>query len=157
MQFSTVLLAALTSALASAAPTTSLPKRSCAVQYPNALGFPININLAKNAAVDITADLGFTIPNGVVGPCSLVVQFPANYPISASGDSQVNFKAIDGPAPGALVGTYTFQKSADAVFATINSFACRPNFDFELELAGAEGAVSFSEIEGAGLYMTYNC
>lgn len=162
MQFSTVLVAALTSALASAVPTAKISSSSCAVQYPTAVDFkavdfPISLSLAKNAAVDITADLSFEIPPAAVGPCSLVVELPANYPILTSGDSQVNVKAVNGPAPGALVGTYTFVQSPDAIFVTIDSFACRPTFEFVLEIAGAEGALSLTEIEGAGIFMTYDC
>jgi len=40
----------------------------------------------------------------------------------------------------------------------INSFACRPNMQYRLVLAGeGAGGVSFAEGNGAGVALTYGC
>ncbi|KAH8893330.1 hypothetical protein GQ53DRAFT_763651 [Thozetella sp. PMI_491] len=162
MQFVTIALAALASGLVSAAPAgdaSVMPKRSCTTVPPTSPAIPFDFNLAENPAIARTETLTFTIPSNAVGPCSLVVQFPANYPIQVSGGSQqANVFAVDGPAPGSLVGTYNFAQSASAQFATINSFACRPSMSYLVELAATQGgSVDFSETSTAGLFMTFNC
>ncbi|KAK3685405.1 hypothetical protein B0T22DRAFT_442582 [Podospora appendiculata] len=155
MHVSTLVLAALTSALAAAAPAAQHTKRACTVTFPTNTA---TIHLAKNPAVNIPQDLAFTVPNGAGGPCSLVATFPAGYPIASSGQTQVNVFDVDGPAAGAIVGTVTFASSAAGpTFVTINSFACRPSMRYRLELAGTQGAVDFAEGAGAGVAVTYNC
>lgn len=71
-------------------------------------------------------------------------------PSSVSGGAQINVVALDGPAQGALVGTTTF---AAGVEATINSFACRRQACYSLQVAtdgGQQGSVAFVEEEGVG-------
>ncbi|KAK0706319.1 hypothetical protein B0T26DRAFT_627747, partial [Lasiosphaeria miniovina] len=76
-------------------------------------------------------EIGFTIPSDAVGPCSLMLNLPAGV-AQVSGSVQVNVVALDGPSAGSLVGTTTF---ADGAVATINSFACRPQMCYSLEIA----------------------
>ena len=73
-----------------------------------------------------------------------------------TGSAQVNVYALDGPAAGALVGTTIF---APGTQATINSFACREQMCYGLEVASAAdgSAVEFVESQGVGLSMTYDC
>ena len=151
MYFTTVLVAALSATLAVAAPS----KRSCTTSFPVGT---TQVHLAKNPAINIVTDLTFNIPAGAIGPCSLVTTFPAGYPISSSGQTQVNVIAKDGPSAGSIVGTTTFTSQPNSpTFVTINSFACRPTMSYTLTLAGTEGAVDFAEGNGAGVAMTYNC
>jgi hypothetical protein len=160
MQVTTLLLGALTAAASvSAGPITA---RSCQVQYPNSLGFPINFNISKtiNPPTERPNAIAFTLPPNAPGPCSLVARFPAGYPIQQAGASAINVFAQDGPAPGALVGTITFSSDPNVeTVRTINSFACRTTMGFELEIASDEqdGFVAFSEVLGAGLMMEYGC
>lgn len=63
--------------------------------------------------------------------------------------------AVDGPAAGSLVGTVTF---AAGERRTINSFACRGEMTFRLEMAGpGAGSVQFAQGGGAGVVLTYGC
>ncbi|KAK0627151.1 hypothetical protein B0T14DRAFT_407375, partial [Immersiella caudata] len=99
------------------------------------------------------------IPPGSSGPCTLIATFPANFPISSSGNAQVNVIDVNGPVAGAIVGTVTFSSETWGPKKTfINSFGCRPNMQFELELAteGA-GSVSFANGNGAGVAITAGC
>ncbi|KAK0720801.1 hypothetical protein B0H67DRAFT_452798, partial [Lasiosphaeris hirsuta] len=101
----------------------------------------------------------FTPPANAVGACSLIATFPANYPITNQGNAQVNiYDGGAGPAPGTLVGTITFSSEPwGPKLNTINSFACRPQMDFRLEMAGDSGSTSFAEGNGAGIALTYDC
>lgn len=139
------LLIGLTSAFAMPA------KRSCAVQYPRLRSdpskpLPYSISLRPGAN---PLGIGFTIPDSAAGPCSLMLSLPA----SVQGVARVNVVALDGPAPGALVGTTTFTAGGQA---TINSFACRPQMCYSLQVTGDQ-AVGFQEGGGWGVVMTYDC
>ncbi|KAI6082578.1 hypothetical protein F4821DRAFT_246799 [Hypoxylon rubiginosum] len=143
MQFAT----AAATLLALAAP--SLVSAACLEQPPSALGFPINYDITSSRSDAVS----FQIPPNSVGPCQLVAKFPAGYPIVSTGDDLVNVTALDGPAPGALVGALRFRAGTTTV---INSFACRDVMAYELAIANpTEGwsEVKFSEIQGAGLFM----
>ncbi|KAK3387334.1 hypothetical protein B0H63DRAFT_469827 [Podospora didyma] len=75
--------------------------------------------------------------------------------VSGSGSQQINVVALDGPAPGALVGTAIFASGSSA---TINSFACRSQMCYSLQIAdGKTGSVAFTETQGVGVTMTYDC
>ncbi len=159
MQFSALLAAFLTGAVVSAAPTANTAndnaKRSCAVAYPAGVS---QVHLALNPAFNAQQPLTFNIPAGASGPCSLVATFPAGYSIASSGNAQVNVIAVDGPAPGAIVGTTTFASQPNAnTYTTINSFACRPSMSYQLTLVNPYSAVDFAEGNGAGVIMTYDC
>ncbi|EON95599.1 hypothetical protein UCRPA7_8913 [Phaeoacremonium minimum UCRPA7] len=155
MQFTTIVLSVLSAAAAVSAAPAQQQKRACEVKYPNALGFPINFHISKDATSNVPNDISFTIPANARGPCSLVYQFPVGTPITTTGNPALNIKALDGPATGSIVGTATFV--ADGQLHTINSFACRTTMGFELSIAGEAGSVNFSEVQGTGLWMTYNC
>jgi len=153
MHLSAVFVAAAAAAAASASPTPA--RRACGLQYPEALGFPISFDITSGSP----AAISFEIPPGASGPCSLVTQFPAGYPIAATGNPLVNFVALDGPAAGAVVGTTTLGPNpwnADGL-TTINSFDCSAVLSFQMEIAEGEGSVAFHEVEGAGIMMTYGC
>ncbi|KAI2625741.1 hypothetical protein GGR54DRAFT_629246 [Hypoxylon sp. NC1633] len=138
MRFSTI-----TATLAAAASTVAA---ACLEQPPSALGFPINFDITPERSDAIS----FQIPPNSVGPCTLVAKFPADYPVTSTGSDLVNVTALDGPAPGALVGALRF-RAGERV--TVNSFACRDVMTYELAIAQGEGEVSFAEIQGAGLFM----
>ncbi|KAH8892795.1 hypothetical protein GQ53DRAFT_805738 [Thozetella sp. PMI_491] len=142
MQLHTLFLSTLVTAFVSAAPAAepeAVAKRACTVRYPDKTPFTVNLNSSSPTAI-----VSFTgVPTNVVGPCSLVAQFPANYLIATTGNSQVNFRPLEGPAPNSLVGTYTFAQSSTARYNTINSFACRANFNFQLSLAGSGSCLVF--------------
>ncbi|KAI1380724.1 hypothetical protein F4677DRAFT_195837 [Hypoxylon crocopeplum] len=132
-----------TSIIAAAAGSASA---ACLEQPPSAIGFPINFDITPSR----TDAISFQIPPNSVGPCQLVAKFPADYPITSTGSDLVNVKALDGPAPGALVGSLRFRPG---ITTYINSFACRDTMSYELSIAQGDGEVKFSEIQGAGLFM----
>ncbi|KAK1770948.1 hypothetical protein QBC33DRAFT_511752 [Phialemonium atrogriseum] len=157
MQLPITILAALTAALSATA--TPLAKRACQTTYPVA-GLPLPISVSRTATPPSSqpATVSFSIPAGARGPCSLVLAFPAGYPVATTGSSQVDVVALDGPAAGAVVGTVALASlPGEAIVRTVNSFSCRPELSFRLQIAGAEGSVAFTEVEGAGLFVTYDC
>lgn len=130
----------------------TLPRRACTT-----LLSPLPISLSKPTASSPSTSqtLVFSPPASAPGPCTLLATFPAGYPISSSGAAQVNVVAVDGPAAGSLVGTVTF---AAGERQTINSFACRGEMTFRLEMAGpGSGSVQFAQGEEAGVVLTYGC
>jgi hypothetical protein len=155
MQFSTLFVAAALSALSLAAP---VEKRTCTVQFPYGV---TQVVIDKSAVANTQQTLPFTnIPSNAGGPCSLVAKFPAGYAVHTTNNApvQVNVIDVDGPAPGAIVGSVNFvAPGAQDSFVTINSFACRPTMTYNLQIAGASGHVDFVEGNGAGVYMTYSC
>lgn len=155
MQLPVTFLVALASALTVTATPVTNAKRACQTTVPRG-PIPRTIAVSKRASPPSSspATVSFSVPGGVVGPCSLVASLPAGYPISTSGNPQLNFIALDGPATGSIVGTATL---AAGEFRTINSFSCRPSMGFRLEIAGVEGSVRFEQTEHAGLFLTYNC
>lgn len=169
MYFTTLVLAALTGAAtitasplgASTTGSNNLAARqegspSCSLVPASP---STGLSLAKNPAFERDQDITFTIPSGFSGPCQLEARFPAGYAISTSGNSQVNVFAKTGPAAGALVGTTSFSSDpAQAKKIFINSFACAPDMEYTLTLAGTEGAVDFVGSDVAGLFMAVgNC
>ncbi|KAK3934231.1 hypothetical protein QBC46DRAFT_428521 [Diplogelasinospora grovesii] len=124
----------------------------------------------KNGGVEI----GFTIPEGVAGPCNLMINLPPNAAHvtpegGGSGGVQIDVFALDGPAPGALVGTTMVNAGEEGTtMATINSFACRPQMCYSLRIANrnateGEEMVEFKQgggaegEQGVGIYMTHDC
>jgi hypothetical protein len=165
MQYFTFASAIMSSALlASAAPTPADPlnARACSVAYPQSIGFPINYSISQDANGANKHDnaLSFTnIPAGSYG-CSLEVNFPAGYPISSSGNSQVYVYAGTGQDRGAQVGTVTFASSPVAATKfVVNNFACAPTMSYTLSIASETdaGSVAFADTKDAGFTMTYNC
>ena len=65
--------------------------------------------------------------------------------VSVSGSAKVNVYALDGPDPGALVGTALFEAGTRV---TINSFACREQMCFRLEVAADKSPESSFDSEG---------
>ena len=149
MQLPTLLLTLL------ATTTLAAPqKRACSITYP--IG-TTSISLSKPApsVPSSTQTIAFTTPANAGGPCSLIATFPAGYPIASAGDARVNVIDVNGPAPGAIVGTVTF---AAGETRTINSFACRRDMRYRLELATeGTGSVQFNQAPGAGVAITYSC
>jgi hypothetical protein len=148
MHLPTLLLTLLPTTLAATIPS----RRACTT-----LTSPVPISLSKpsSSSPSTSQILTFSPPASAAGPCSLLATFPAGYPIASSGATQVNVVAVDGPAAGALVGTVTFVAGERR---TINSFACRPEMKFRLELAGpGAGSVQFAQVNGAGVVLTYGC
>ncbi|KAK4150530.1 hypothetical protein C8A00DRAFT_36862 [Chaetomidium leptoderma] len=99
-------------------------------------------------------EIGFTLPpsqqqdtSSDPGPCTLFLDLTSPS-ARVSGSATVNIYALDGPAPGALVGTTRF--AAGAV-ATVNSFACREEeMCFRLEVVQPGGSGDDEDDEGGG-------
>jgi hypothetical protein len=170
MQFTTILLAALASiSSTSATPlsTTTTPNNQVRQEgTPSCTLIPATPTNGLSLAIQPgfagfvrTQDISFTIPPDFPGPCQLEARFPADYPITTSGNGQTNVIAKDGPDPGAVVGTVTFASDeGDGRRIYINSFACEGVMGYTLELAGTEGTVDFEGSEDAGLFMAVgNC
>ncbi|KAH7075808.1 hypothetical protein BKA63DRAFT_307529 [Paraphoma chrysanthemicola] len=154
------LLATLLS-LTSAAPTT-LERRACSVAYPRSIGFPINFDIHQDAGGlnPVPNALAFdNIPAGAYG-CQLEANFPAGYPITSSGSSQINVFATGGENGDVLFGTVTLQSSPVAPTKfVINSASCKSSLGFKLEIASETeaGRVAFADTKDAGFTVTYNC
>lgn len=160
MQFTTLATFLLTSALTTAAPTTLSP-RSCQVSYPASIGFPINYSIyqSANGANARTDAITFTnIPAGSYG-CQFEVNFPANYPITSSGNSAINIIALEADGSETLFGTVTLKSGPDATKIVVNSAVCATTMSYRAEIASETeaGSVSFAEIQGAGFTMVYDC
>lgn len=116
----------------------------------------------------------FDIPSGSYG-CQLEVQFPADYPIQASGQTQVYVYSTDenlpryprgiyvswnrAPAPVSQVATVKFE-DGPTYKKVLNSFVCKPRMTFRLSIAKDQtdaGSVAFAQTAGVGLRMAYNC
>lgn len=167
-----------------AAPGTILSTRTCSTTYPEVArvseaqpdasylpGFTISQDAAATNRQDVFIE--FTTPAGSYG-CQLETQFPANYPIQASGQTQVyvfstenlprSSQGIDvswnhSPAAISQVGTVKFEQNP-TTRKVLNSFVCKPKLTFRLRIASdqtAAGIVSFVQSATAGLRLTYNC
>lgn len=111
---------------------------------------------AGSAAVDI----GFSIPSSSAttggqaggqqstGPCTLTLDLSSRA-ARAAGAATVSVYALDGPALGALVGTVR-TAAARAGRVTVNSFTCRAQMGFRLEVA-AGGRGGGGQDEGDGV------
>lgn len=110
---------------------------------PLEIGFTLpvpdsDVNANTNYNSDTTNPNSTNLTPRDTGPCTLLLDLSSpscqvtgtTPPLSAS----INIYALDGPAPGALVGT---TRLADAVqrSVTVNSFACRAQMCFRLEVA----------------------
>jgi hypothetical protein len=155
MQYLTLATALLSSiAFTNAAPAAApLNARTCPTQYPESIGFPINYSISQSAGATnkVDAAVSFSIPPNSYG-CTLRSDFPAGYPITSTGNSQVY--VFD--SNNSQVGTITFGSPQSQV---INSFACQPQMTYRLSIGSQEqaGSVAFAETLGAGLTMTYDC
>lgn len=169
-----------------AAPSAILSTRTCSTVYPeyarisqaqpNAsklLGFTISQDAGPTNKQDVLIE--FAVPAGSYG-CQLEVQFPPNYPIQASGQTQVYFFSTDknlprdsqggidvswnnAPAPVSQIGTNVFEQNP-TLNKVINSVVCKPKLTFRLSISRdqtAAGLVSFVQSAAAGLRLTYNC
>ena len=165
MQFLTIASAILSSVLLASAALTgtgsNLVPRACSTAYPQSIGFPINYDIHQDAGATNKRDdfVSFSIPSGSYG-CTLEVDFPANYPITSSGNSQVYVYAVGGPSAGSQVGTVTFASSpvADTKYV-INSFTCASTMTYKLSIGSTTdaGSVAFADTRDAGITMTYDC
>ena len=150
-----------TAFLATAAPTSNLEARSCSVAYPQSIGFPINYHISQdaNGANKVANALTFSnVPAGSYG-CQLEVNFPANYPITSSGNSQLNVWTA-GSGTRKLFGTVTLASSPVAPTKfVINSATCERVMGYSLEIASPTqaGSVAFADTKDAGFTMVYNC
>ncbi|TLD32783.1 hypothetical protein PspLS_01398 [Pyricularia sp. CBS 133598] len=154
MQFTTTIISLLaTAATVLAAPVevassaTPIEARACKTVAAS----PAGVWVSKNAPQWI----GFWVPANAVGACELKAVFPAGFPIAGTRP-QVNIIDVNGPAPGSIVGTVTFTPGTST---TVNSFACRPDMQYKLEVASwqAQGSVSYPAQPGTGLILSYGC
>ena len=153
LTLTTLLLSTLGLTTAAPASTSHLTARSCQIQYPSSLGFPINYSISQSSGATNKQDatVSFLIPPNSYG-CTLRADFPANYPITSTGNSQVY--VFD--SNNSQVGTITFASPQSQV---INSFTCQPEMQYRLSIGSLDqaGSVAFAETQGAGLTMTYDC
>lgn len=119
----------------------------------------------------------FSIPAGSYG-CQLEAYFPANYPITSSGNAQVYVYDTTGPlsisglgkpdaswgyspAPKNHVGTITFRSSpGEATRTVVNTFQCKDKLTYRFRLSSdskVAGSVTFNQNASAGLRVVYNC
>lgn len=167
-----------------AAPGAILSTRTCSTAYPEVArvseaqpeassltGFTVSQDVGAINKQDVFIE--FAIPAGSYG-CQLEVQFPPNYPIQASGQTQVyvystlnlprNQGNIDvswdnAPPPISQVATVTFEQNP-TTNKVLNSFVCEPKMTFRFSItrdSTAAGFVSFVQSAAAGLKMSYNC
>jgi hypothetical protein len=185
-------LAAVTSAMPTG--TTPLePRWPCVTEYPTYMGLisSSSPNEGANNQLDSTGagqfsvslDLGtsqsdcliaFNIPANS-NQCALQVQFPASYPLTASGNYEVNVYTVNSAFPvpgatwagtqgdeGALFGSVTFSpQSYGATTAYVNSGTCPQagTVQFRVEIVNwsAGGSVNFLQSDSAGFIMTHIC
>ena len=168
-----------------AAPGAILSTRTCSTAYPEVArvseaqpeasfltGFTISQDAGATNKQDVFIE--FQVPAGSYG-CQLEVQFPNNYPIQASGQTQVyvystkenlprSSQGIDvswdnAPAPVSQVATVKFEQNPTTK-KVLNSFVCQTKLTFRLSITRdqtAAGLVSFVQSAAAGLRLTYNC
>ncbi|EJT76188.1 hypothetical protein GGTG_06110 [Gaeumannomyces tritici R3-111a-1] len=151
MQFTTVLVALLATAVSAAPAPAEVSKRAC--QFVAAS--PPGVSVSKGSPQGVA----FYPPSSAVGACQLEAYFPAGFAISSSGAAAVNVIDVNGNSPGSIVGTITFASSpTEPTRRFINSFGCRSYMAYRLEIAGAgPGSVSFPATPGAGLRMSHSC
>ncbi|KAK3377948.1 hypothetical protein B0H63DRAFT_451777 [Podospora didyma] len=144
MHFSTILLVALASAVASAAPKHK--KRPCTSAHP--VGTK-DIHLITTDGVHVNQDVTFSIPRGADGPCSLITTFPAEVIYDKDG--------VSGEGP--IVGLFApHSDSTTPTYQKMDSFPCKEIMKFTLTLTGSgDGPVYFLETAGAGFALTCNC
>lgn len=168
-----------------AAPGAILSTRTCSTAYPEiarvsqaqpAASYLPGFTISQSAGATNKQDMfiEFAIPAGSYG-CQLEAQFPSDYPIQASGQTQVYVystnenlsrspKGIDvswaySPAPVSQVATVKFEQNPTTK-KVLNSFVCQPKLTYRLSIARDQtgaGSVSFVQSAAAGLRMTYNC
>ncbi|RLL97214.1 hypothetical protein CFD26_106591 [Aspergillus turcosus] len=137
-------------------------------------GFRISQQASSTNIEDMFIE--FSVPAGSWG-CTLSYSFPAGTPVSTSGPAPVEIFAVNGPlsrsprgidvswaycpAPGALVGSTTFESDPNqARTRVINSFSCANTMTYRLSIAGwytQATSVEFAQGPGVGLRMSYNC
>jgi hypothetical protein len=186
---STTFLIMVATTLASSCFAGPLHRRSCQYTY-----VPTLYNIAQHVpetsspagnTIDISQDIGrkdllasFTIPTGVVGPCTLQFDYQPGhgaYVWGTGNPQQINVYAINGPLPGSPtwnsveplsgsnVGTFNFPTGDDLNVAkvyTINSFVCSSNMNFRFEVANTwsvKGGVYDVEDANSGLRVSYGC
>lgn len=168
-----------------AAPGAILSTRTCSTVYPEVArvsearpntsylpGFTISQDAGQTNRQDVFIE--FAVPPGSYG-CQLEVLFPPNYPIQASGQTQVYVYSTDknlsrspqgidvswnnSPAAVSQIGTVIFEQNPTTK-KVINSVVCKPKLTFRLSISRdqtAAGFVSFLQSAAAGLRLTYNC
>ncbi|KAI8257833.1 hypothetical protein K4K53_005470 [Colletotrichum sp. SAR 10_77] len=167
MQLTNILITALAAGSATAASVSSRAARLAARQT----GAPcerIGANDANFGVADLSSGvvvkkvLSFAVGPSASGPCSLIGQFNAGFPIDLGG---AEFSRLDvrNVATGALVGSFPPLKVENNVvvedtFVTINSFTCADNVAFEFAIANDGEAdvdinVTFTASEQGGFFI----
>lgn len=169
-----------------AAPGAILSTRTCSTVFPEVArvseaqpdassltGFTVSQDAGATNKQDVFIE--FTIPAGSYG-CQLEVQFPPNYQIQASGQTEVYVYSTDknlprnnqgnidvswndSPAEVSQVATVKFEQNPTTK-KVLNSFVCKPKLTFRFSITSdstAAGFVSFVQSAAAGLRLTYNC
>ncbi|TEA17141.1 hypothetical protein C8034_v000295 [Colletotrichum sidae] len=163
MQLTTLL------ALASSAAAASVSSRA-ARSAPRQLSCPrIGAHDANFGVADLgpgavaTKTLNFAVgPTYVGGPCSLIGQFNAGFPVDLGGGEFSRLDVRDASS-GALVGSFPPLKVENNVVVettvvTINSFRCEEDLAFTFEIANDAGVeedvnVTFTAGEQGGFFV----
>jgi len=152
MQFSTLLITAISALTAIAAPTSAIEERGCKIAYPVNSGY-YWVSRYYNPEYEYNQPVVFNLPADAVGACDLKVQFPNPYPPSLWGNTQVEFKYLTGTGT-----TYTFKPGP--LDDTAGSFGCSETMEFLMTISkeqGTPGYVGFPQNNEMGLYMVYGC
>lgn len=155
MLFTTLLFTALTSVSAASVNTMRLANRQTGpVVIPQS---DPNFAIVKDLTQDINVKerQQYAVPHPAGAPCSLIASFEAGFQgIEQSGETLIDVYAIDGPAPGALVGSFRIDP-VNGQKTTINSFACRDvlTFDFEISSDERPGDVAFTADVHNGIFL----
>ncbi|KAF6811248.1 hypothetical protein CSOJ01_05806 [Colletotrichum sojae] len=148
MQLTNILAAALAATTASAASVSSRAARRQATTPATCTRIgasDANFGVADLVSgVVVTKTLSFAVGPAAAGPCSLIGQFNAGFPIDLGG---AEFSRLDvrNVATGALVGSFpplnvVDNQVVEDTFVTINSFECQPELAFEFAIANDAGA-----------------
>ncbi len=153
MQFTTFILAALTSASAISARSVQPQRRSTVTAgLPNP-AFSISKDLATGTNVGSVQAFPVDLP---ATECTLFWKFLPGFYVGQQGASQINVYAVDGPAAGSLVGTFSIGVQ-DGLPHDINTFQCRDPLTVRFEIASDSqpGSVSFQANDQNGIFLEY--
>lgn len=161
MRFSTSSVLALAAASAGTVSARVLGQRSC--HLVPATDFSFAVSKDPSTGLETTDTLTYHLgagagQPGARSPCSLVALFAEGFPVSQSGETLIDVRALSGTnAPaGSLVGSFRIDSNGGAAQTTvINSFVCQPDMSFSVEISSDErpGQVSFTADNTSGVFM----
>ncbi|KAF2222123.1 hypothetical protein BDZ85DRAFT_250969 [Elsinoe ampelina] len=185
MLFTTLTTLLATTSLVAAAPAAApLEKRACQIKYPTNLFSVIEASTQQNTGNNgytftgqgagktnrYITELQFTnIPAGAYG-CSVEYFFQKGWRVESTPDTRLDFFVpdrnisladtwVNRPGRAYQVGTQIVRGSAtEDVKLTAVTGACAETLNYIIEVQGDKaGSVGFSQGNGNGLRLTYNC